>query len=170
LISEDLTTEATWTARSVRPVTALYVVAVFVGSMALAHFVFHSPDAVKALALACTGAVVPLMANILGRTEYRLSEAGLEKRRVQSKEPREFKTLFRWDELSHLTPTGTGYKFYKEIRSSSRLSRFLKLHLSTGFSGEFHVEDGERDRILAVIQQKGIPFSRPTETLARRVP
>ena len=44
--------EHTWKARNLRPVILTYVTVVFVAFIALAQLVFHSPEAVKALAMA----------------------------------------------------------------------------------------------------------------------
>ena len=54
----------------------LYATSVFVGFMALAHLVFHSAEAVKALALTAIGALVTLVPTVLARTEYRLTASG----------------------------------------------------------------------------------------------
>jgi hypothetical protein len=81
--------EHAWIARSVRPIVAGYVAAVFVVFMALAYFVFHSPDAVKALFLTAIGAVASVAPGILGRVEYRLTADGLARRPLADKKPRE---------------------------------------------------------------------------------
>ncbi len=153
--------EHTWTARPVRPITALYVLVVFLVFMAVAQFVVHSREAVVALAMAAFGAVVSLIPGITSRIEYKLSDGGLAKRRIQAKESREFEDLFLWDELSHLTPTKTGFKFYKNTVGSGPLRRFIDLHFLSGHSGEFHAEEGDRERILALIQKREIPTLPP---------
>jgi hypothetical protein len=153
--------EHTWNARSQQPVVVLYVVAVFVGFMALAHFVFHSAEGVKALLLTAIGAVVGLIPSVLTRIEYQLTEAGLAKRPLRTKDPKEFKAVFAWDELSHLLPTKSGFKFYKRVETSNPFLRFLKLHLSGDHSGEFHVEPQDRGRVRAMIDRHGIPTSKP---------
>jgi hypothetical protein len=152
--------EHTWNARSQQPVVVLYVVAVFVGFMALAHFVFHSAEGVKALLLTAIGAVVGLIPSVLTRIEYRLTETGLAKRPLRAKKPKEFKEVFAWDQLSHLLPTKSGFKFYKRVEASNSFLRFLKLHLSGDHSGEFHVEPQDRGRVRAMIDRHGIPTSK----------
>jgi hypothetical protein len=68
-----------WTARRVRPIVLLYIVAVFAAFIAVSIFVFHSPEAVKALVLAAVGALVASVPGVTGRVEYRLTETGIEK-------------------------------------------------------------------------------------------
>jgi len=152
-------TEHTWTARSVQPIVAVYVVAVFVCFMGLAHFVFHSANAVRALFLALIGGVVGTVPAILNRIEYRVTATGLAKRPFRPKSPGPFKDVFAWDELSYLVPTKTGFKFYKTLPDSGPVSRFFKLHFSAEYSGEFHVEAGDRAQVRAILGQKGIPTS-----------
>lgn len=158
---DDPTVEHTWTARSVRPVILLYVAAVFIGFMAFAHFVVHSKEAVVALGLAAFGSMVALTPDLLGRIEYRLTEEGLEKRRLRGKETKEFKKVFTWDEVSHLTPTGAGFKFFKRTGLSGFWNRFWKLHFSDEYSGEIHLEPEDRLRIERVFEERVIPTSKP---------
>jgi len=162
--------EHTWSVRTVRPMVAVYVVAVFVCFMGLAHFVFHSADAVKALVLAVAGAVVGTAPGILNKVEYRITSTGLAKRPLRPKNPQEFKRVFAWDELTHLVPTGTGFKFYKRLPDSGPLSRFFNLHVSADHSGEFHVDPGDRARVRAIIDRKGVPTSKPPTRGALRRP
>jgi hypothetical protein len=150
--------ELTWSARSVRPVIAVYVGGVFLAFMALAFFVFESVEAVKALFLAAVGSLVALVPNIITRIEYRLSGSGLEKRRLKGREPGGFEELFSWEELSYVTPTRSGFKFYKSIGSTHLLTRLLKLHFFSGYSGEFHVESDDMERVCAVMEQHRVPL------------
>jgi hypothetical protein len=129
--------------------------------MALAHFVFHSAEGVKALLLAAVGSVVSLVPSIQTRVEYKFTETGLAKRPSQAKKPRAFKDVFTWDELSHFIPTQSGFKFYKQIQASNPLARFLKLHFSGDHSGELHVEREDRDKVQAIIDQHDIATSKP---------
>ncbi len=166
---DDRGTEHSWSARTVRPITAVYVVAVFVCFIGLAHFVFHSADAVRALFVALIGGVVGTVPSILNRVEYRITGAGLEKRPFRTESPREFEDVFAWDELSHLVSTSTGFKFYKRLPDSGPVSRFFKLHFSAGYSGDLHVDPRDRARVRAIIDQKGIPTSKPpTRTALHR--
>jgi hypothetical protein len=157
--------EHEWSARSVRPIVAGYVAAVFVVFIAVAYFVFHSPDAVKALFLTAIGSVASVAPGILGRVEYRLTDAGLAKRPLAEKKPREFKEVFRWDELSHLVPTRSGFKYYKKTDEPKPLARFLKSHCSARYSGEFHVEPPDRARVRSAIGQRAVPMLRPRRSV-----
>ena len=159
---DDPTIEHTWNARGLRTIIVLYVVAVFMGFIALAHFVFDSVEGVKALFLAAIGSVGALIPSILMRIEYQLTETGLAKRPFKAKQPREFEDVFSWDQLSHLIPTKSGFRFYRNTEGPSSFLRFFRRHLSSDYSGEFHVELEDRDRVRAIIDQHGIPISKPS--------
>jgi hypothetical protein len=146
-----------WTARKTQPVVIGYVLMVFLGFILLAHFVFRSPEAVTALFLAAIGSTVPLVPMVLSRTEHRMTEAGLEKRERKKGEAAPFKPVFAWEELSHVVPIRHGFKYYKPIGEGGWLVRFWKAHLSDRFSGEVQVEAEDRERILEMLTQKGIP-------------
>jgi len=163
---EDSPVDLSWSARSVRPVTLVHVTGVFAGFMALAQFVFHSSEAVAALAVAGLGSLVGLAPNVLGRFDYRLTEVGLFKQRERKRGEREPKRLFAWDELSYITSTGSGYKYFKRFESSNLLDRFWKLHISDKYSGEFHLEEEDRLRVLELFERRGIPTSKPVSTKA----
>jgi hypothetical protein len=167
---DDDDQEHTWSTRTARPVVAAYVVAGFACFKGLAHFVFHSADAVKALFLAMIGGVVGTAPGILNRVEYQITSTGLAKRPLRPGNPQEFKRVFAWDELTRLAPTGTGFKFYKRLPDSGPLSRFFKLHASADYSGEFHVAPGDRERVRAIIEGKGVPTSKPPTPGALRRP
>lgn len=156
---EDTGVGLTWTARTVRPVIALYVSGVFCGFIAVAHFVFHSPDAVKALSLTAIGAVASLVPAIQNRFEYRLTEDGLSKRPFSGKRHREFEEVFLWDELSHLVPTGSGFKYVKKLDGTNPIARFFRLHISGDFSGEFRVERKDLEKIRALMDRRARPIS-----------
>lgn len=153
--------EMTWTARRVRPVVLLHVVAVFVGFMAAAYFVFHSPAAVKALFSAAIAGVASLVPSILSRVEYRLTETGLARRSLRGKRQAEFQDLFLWDQLSYVLPTGSGFKFYKRLDEPHPVRRFWKLHMASGCSGEVHVEPEDRPQVEGILAQRGVPIRRP---------
>lgn len=157
--TEDTKTESTWSARNVRPVIAVYVLGVFCGFFALAHFVFHSPEAVKALFMAAVAGVASLVPTILSKVEYRLTETGVAKRTLSGKRTREFKDIFRWDELSHVVSTRSGFKYYKKITGSNPIARFLKLHVSGNCSGELHVERRDLHSIRTLLRQRGVRIS-----------
>jgi hypothetical protein len=143
----------------VRPSVALHVGGVFLAFIALAHIGFHSDEAVKALFLTGIGAMATTVPGILTRIEYRLDPKGVSKRPVKAKEPQEFKELFSWEELDSLLPTRSGFKFYKTMRATNPLRRFLRRHILTGFSGEIHVEPSDRPRVRSLLEKHGAPFS-----------
>lgn len=149
-----------WTARRLEPVVAFYVAGVFGAFMALAYFVFHSTEAVKALILAGVGALVSMVPSILTRVEYKVTETGLAMRVVREKKPGEFKDVFSWPELDYVVPTRRGFRFYKRIRTSRSLVRFLKVHFSGGYSGEVHADSGNRIRVESILEDHSIPTSR----------
>lgn len=155
-----------WLARTVQPVTAIYLTAVLGAFMVVAGFVFHSKEAVLALAALAGGELVMLAPSFLNRVEYLLTESGLQKRHHRPKDPPPFKEVFTWDELSHLTPTGAGFKFTKKFSETGALKRFYKLHVSGDYSGEFHVEPADRKRIEGLFRARGIPT---TKDAARRL-
>lgn len=149
-----------WKARTIQPVTALYLTAVLGVFMAVAGLVFHSKEAVLALAALTGGELVMLAPGILNRVEYLLTESGLRERPHRPKDPPPFKDVFSWDELSHLIPTGAGFKFYRKFSEPRALKRFYKLHISGDYSGEFHVEPAERERVEELFRARGIPTTK----------
>ena len=152
--------EFTWTARNVRPVVLPYLVAIFAAFMAFAHFVVHSHEAVVALLLAAVGAIVPTVPSILTRREFRLSPSGLIRTPLNEKSPKEPRELFSWEELSHLVPTGSGFKYYKHLEELNPLFRFWKLHVMDRYSGEFQVEEKDRPEVERRFALRGIPMAR----------
>jgi hypothetical protein len=139
---------ASWSARRVPPVVVLYVVLVFAGFMAIAHFVVHSPTAVKALAIAAAGAAIATLPSVLERIEYRLTASGVEKRAVRANDPPGFEEAFRWDELTRIVPMRRGFKYIKMVPETNALRRFWNLHISDEYSGEIHIEKPDLDRVL----------------------
>ncbi len=156
----DVSDGERWKARTIRPVTALYLTAVLGAFMAVAGFVFHSKEAVLALVGLTGGELVLLAPSLLNRVEYLLTESGLQKRPHRPKGPRPFEDVFALDELSHLVPTAAGFKFYKKLSEPNALKRFYKLHISGDYSGEFHVEPAERGRVEDVFRARGIPTTK----------
>lgn len=165
---DDGATERTWSARSVRPIIALYVLVVFLAFMALAQFLFHSGEAVRALFLATLGSLGALVPSMLSRIEYRMTDEGLWRRPLRTKEPKEFEQVFSWEEIGHLIPTRDGFKFYKELEETNPLGRFFKFQISDRYSGEIHVDSEDRHRILAMADQRGIPISKASRGLQVR--
>ena len=150
-----------WSARKLQPIIVVYVAAVFAAMMAVAYFLVHSQTAVKALMLAAVGFIVPLFPGLINKVEYRLTESGLEKRPLNRKAPKEFKEVFRWDQLSHVVSMKYGFKYYKPLNDSNPLRRFWKTHVSDAFSGEFHIEAEDRAEVLGIMVRHDIPTSRP---------
>jgi len=153
-----------WSARTVQPITVLYVAVVFGAFMALAYFGLDSMTGVTALAMAAVAAIVALIPSVLGRIEYQLTGIGLEKRPLDKKKPGAFKEVFRWDQLEYIVPMKHGFKFYKPLNVSGSLRRFWRAHVSDAFSGEVHLESTDRERVLGIVADHGIPTSRRSET------
>jgi len=158
--SEEKTTLHNWKARKLQPVVILYVIAVFLGFIAVAFFVFHSTEAVFALATTSVASVVPLLPGVLTRLEYQFTEAGLRKGSAKATKDRTFKEVFTWEELSHVVPTKQGFKFFRVSEGTGRFRRFWETHLSEKGSGEFHVEPRDREEVLSVLAHHGIPTSK----------
>ena len=148
-----------WLARKIQPVVVFYVVAVFAAFMAMSHFIFHSPDAVKALAIAAVGVVAATVPGVMGKIEYQLTELGMEKRSLNVKKSGEFEEAFRWDQLSHVVPMRHGFKYFKTMNETNPVRRFWKAHISDQFSGEIHVERNDLERILGTVERRGIAIS-----------
>jgi hypothetical protein len=148
-----------WSARRVQPIVLLYVIAVFAGFVAMAYFVFHSGDAVKALVIAAVGALAATVPSVIGKVEYRLNDSGIDKRPVNEAKPHDFEGVFSWDELSHVVPLKQGFKYFKTMKETSAVRRFWNLHISDRFSGEVHVEKSDLERVLKLVEKQGIPIS-----------
>ena len=149
-----------WSARKMQPIVLLYVAAVFVAFMVLSYFVFHSMTAVKALAMTAVGSVVALVPGVTSQVEYRLTDLELERRPLNKKDPKEFESVFQMDQLSHVVPMRHGFKFYLPLSESSPVRRFWKAHVSDAYSGEVHVETSDREKVLDLLAQHGIPCRR----------
>jgi hypothetical protein len=134
----------------------LYVLAVFAAFIALSVFVFHSPDAVKALVIAAVGGVAATVPGVIEKVEYRLTPSGIDKRPINTKKPRPFQDVFCWDQLSHVVSMQHGFKYYKTMNETNPLRRFWKQHISDAFSGEVHVEKKDLDRVLEIVERQGI--------------
>lgn len=143
-----------WSARRVQPAVVFYVVAVFAVFIAVSHFVFHSTEAVKALAIAALGAVAATVPSVMGKIEYRATASGIEKRTLDAKKPAAFEEALRWDELSRVVPMRRGFKYYRATNETNPARRFWKTHVSDRFSGEIHVERQDLGRILGIVEQQ----------------
>ena len=150
----ETTVLAVWSARKVRPIVLLYVTAVFVVFTLMAHFIFHSIDAVKALAIGWIGAIAATVPGVIEKVEYRMTDAGLDKRAHHTKKPSPFKAVFRWGELDHIAPLKHGFKYYKTLGETSPLRRFWKMHVSDQYSGEVHMEQVDLDRVLGIVERQ----------------
>lgn len=149
-----------WSARKVQPVVVLYVVVVFAAFVAAARFIFHTPEAVKALVMAAVGAVAATIPGVIGKVEYRATTSGVEQRKLDEKKPRQFEEAFRWDELSHIVPMRYGFKYYRTMHETTPVRRFWKLHVCDRFSGEIHLERHDLDRILGLVERQGVAISK----------
>ena len=147
-----------WSARKIRPIVVLYVVAVFAAFIAVAYFVFDSLEAVKALALAAVATIGATLPGIMERLEYRLTEAGIERKKLKDTSS-EFKEVFRWDELSHVVPMRHGFKYFKTLKETNPLRRIWKVHFCDEYSGEVRVEKADLGRVLGIVKGQGISFS-----------
>ena len=146
-----------WQARIMQPTFVLSYLAVVFGSLiAIAFFVFDSIAGVTSLVVAALGAVVALLPSILTRIEYRLSEEGVEKRRVRQQDPAPFKEIFRFPELDYIVPIRNGFKFCKKMDPAPPLREFLNRHFSDEYSGEVHLEKEDRSRILAHLAERDV--------------
>lgn len=148
-----------WSARKVRPIVMLYVGAVFAVFIVVAHFVFHSLEAVTALAMAAVGGIFATLPGMIDRAVYQLTQSGVEKRTRNAKNPGPFKTLFRWDELSRVVPMRHGFKYYKTMDETNSFRRFWKTHFSDQWSGEVHVEKEDLGRVLELVERRGITIA-----------
>jgi len=144
----------TWRARKLRPVVLWGVALVFLAFMAIAWFVVHSGEAVKALALTAVAALVPLLPAVINRQEFQLTERGLDRRLHDPKKPRDFRTVFAWADLAGVVPTRHGFKFTRRLPESGRARRFWNRHLSDACSGEVQVEDADRAAVLAILADR----------------
>lgn len=149
-----------WVARTAHPAVLLGVVGVFAAFTALAFFVLHSTEAVKALLLAAVGAVAATVPAVLGKVEYRLTPSGLEQRKLAAKGGAPFREVFRWDELRHVARSRRGFTFHTQLDEASATRRFFKLHLGDRCSGEVHVERADLDRVLEAVAARGVPHRR----------
>ena len=57
-----------WSARKVQPIVVLYLAGVSAACIAAAHFVFHSPEAVKALVVAAVSAMGAAVPGVIEKT------------------------------------------------------------------------------------------------------
>jgi hypothetical protein len=132
----------------VAPIVLFYVVLVFAAFIALSLFIFHSADAVKALLIAAVGAVIATIPGVMEKIEYRMTEAGVEKRASKKRESGPYQEVFRWEELSRIVPVKHGFKYYKIMNETNPLRRFWKTHVSDQFSGEVRVGKTDLERVL----------------------
>lgn len=154
--SDGSTTLNCWSARRVRPVVVLYIVVVFAAFIVAAQFIFRTPEAVKALVMAAVGAVAATIPGVIGKVEYRATTSGVEQRKLDEKKPGQFEKTFCWSQLSHIVPMRHGFRYYRVMDETHPIRRFWKLHVCGHFSGEIHVERHDLDRILELVERRGI--------------
>jgi hypothetical protein len=148
-----------WSARKVQPIVILYLLGVFAAFIVASLFIFHSPEAVKALLIAAVGAVAATVPSVLSWVEYRATTSGIEKRTVDKHKPRDFEEVFRWDELSRVVPVKHGFKYSKKMIETKPLRRFWRLHISDRYAGEIQVEGQDLERVLGLVERQGIAIS-----------
>jgi hypothetical protein len=132
------------------------VILVFAVFAALAHFVFHSPEAVKALGMAALGSLGGVIPGVINRHEFRLTQAGLDKRVFKENDPPDFQKVFAWGELDHVVRTRHGFKFYKPITDKRAIDRWWKKWFSSGYSGEFQVGNRDRPEVTEALRAKDL--------------
>ena len=147
-----------WTARKIQPIVLGGVVLVFAAFMILARFVFHSPEAVKALGMALLGSLGGVVPGVITRNEFRLTEAGLDKRLFKENDPKDFETVFRWEELDHVVRTRNGFKFYKPISDRRVMNRLWKKWFSAEYSVEIQAVGADRETVLQILAGRGFPM------------
>lgn len=150
--------EVRWIARTVRPATLLQVPLVFLVFMAAAQFLFHSADAVRALALTTLAAFVALFPGVLGRVEYWATGHAVKKRPRRTSGDGKFTEVFRWEELDYVVRAKFGFRYFKRMDETSPLRRLWRMHLSDRYSGEIHVDPPDRELVFAMLQERGIPI------------
>ena len=145
-----------WISRKLRPITLLYVLLIFGAFIAVSHFVFHSADAVKALAIAAFAFIVALLPAILVKIEYRATDVGVEKRSIRAGNPGSYIDAFKWDELSHVVFVKNGFKYFKHMDAQNPILRFLYTQFSDNFSGEIHVERADWVRVKSLLIERDV--------------
>jgi len=146
-----------WLARPMKPKFVLPYLAVFFAALiALAVFLFDSIAGVMSLAVTAVGTSVALLADLMIRIEYRLTESGIEKRRVRQQEPAPFKEIVRYPDLDHIELKRYGFRYFKKTDSTSRHMGSLKRTFSEELSGEVYIEAADRERVLAHLTEHGV--------------
>jgi len=146
-----------WQARTMQTTFIVsYIGVVLAVLIPLAIFVFDSIAGIMTLAATAVGAIVPLLPNLRSKIEYRLSEAGLEKRRLRREHPAPFKELFRFPDLDYIVPNRRGFIYYKKMEATTPLRAFINRNLSDNYSGEVHLETADRERVLARLAERGV--------------
>ncbi len=143
-----------WTERKMQPVILLWVLAVFVAMILVAHLFIRSAEAVKALVVGAVAFTVPLVPAVLGRYEYRLTEKGLERRTLDPKKPKPFERIFAWSELGHVVPVRHGFKYYRPVGDVRAPKRFWRRYFSDAYSGEFHALGEDRVIVRALLDER----------------
>lgn len=146
-----------WQARPIKPVfVVVYTAVVLAALIPLAVFVFTTIAGTMTLAMTAIGAIVPLLFDLLIRVEYRLTDSGIDKRRMVRQKPAPFKELFRFPEVDSIVLTRYGFKYTKRMDPAPPVRSFLNRHVSDEYSGVVYVEQADRERILAHLAERGV--------------
>lgn len=148
----DTPIEYSWSARKIAPKIILYVLLIFLIFILISYFGFHSINAVKALLISGFGYLISLLITAYTRIEYKLTKDKLENRPINKKNPKPFKTLFRLDEIDHLKPINSGFKYYLTLNNKN----FWNKHISYKYSGEIKLEKVDRERITSAFKNLSI--------------
>lgn len=141
-----------WSARKMQPVVLIYVGLVFLIFILLSYFIFHSMDAVKALAITGGTFILTGLPAVTKRIEYRLTKHSLEQRPLVKNKVPTYSQVFPLDQFSHIKLMQHGFKFYLHRDEMNSLRRFWKMHVLTGYSGVVPVEKRDMERVLGVLQ------------------
>lgn len=150
-----------WSARKVRPVVLVWLALIFLTCLVVAYFIARSKETITALLAAGATALGTTAPSVMNKVVYRATPDTLEKLPPGKKKKQEYVTVFRWDELSHVKPGKHTFKYFKRFEEPNAVKRFWKLHVSDAWSGEFHVEDGNREEVLALLERLGVGTERP---------
>ena len=145
-----------WISRKLHPIILFYVLLVFGAFITASHFVFHSADAVKALAIAAFAFIIALLPAILVKIEYRATDAGVEKRSIKAGKPGSYTDAFQWNELHHVVFVKNGFKYFKHMDARGPILRFLYTQFSDKFSGEIHVEPADWGQVEALLVKREV--------------
>jgi hypothetical protein len=87
-----------------------------------------------------------------------LSGAGIAKRSAGKGDAARFTELFGWDDLDFTELKRHGFRYRLQLDENRPARRFWKTHVSDRYSGEVHVAPADRDRVVAFLEERGIPL------------